>query len=320
MSDYFPQIKRVCIFGVGGVGGYFGGKIAGAISNRQSSELEVYFVARGEHLKAIKQCGLTIKTPEGIMSAVKPALATGDISEIPPPDLILLCVKSYDLYRAITSIKPIVKHNTVIIPLLNGIDISERIREILDTGIILPACLYLGTHIESPGVINQSGGNGVIIFGPDKKIPEYHGENVKAFFEKTGVKFEWHDDPLPLLWEKYIFIAAFGLVSAFTDKSLGAIMEDDKLRKIVRDVMAEIYTLSRMKAVRLPEDIIEKSMKKAGEFPYEARTSYQRDVAVKGRFNEGDLFGGTIIRAGKALGFPTPVTESIYRQIELRVN
>ena len=103
---------------------------------------------------------------------------------------------------------------TVIIPLLNGVDIVERIRAILDKGIVLPACLYLGTHIESPGVINQSGGNGIIIFGPDPKYPEYSGENVKAFFQKTGIKYEWYDDPLPKIWEKYMFIAAFGLVTA----------------------------------------------------------------------------------------------------------
>ena len=132
----------------------FWGKIAEAISNQQTKKFEVYFIARGEHLKAIKQRGITVKTPERIFSA-KPTLATSDIDEIPSPDLILLCVKSYDLKQAVASIKPVINGDSVIIPLLNGIDISERIREVMDTGIVLPACLYLGTHIESSGS-NQS--------------------------------------------------------------------------------------------------------------------------------------------------------------------
>ena len=202
--------------------------------------------------------------------------------------------------------------------MLNGVDISDRIREVIDTGILLPACLYLGTHIERPGVINQNGGNGIIILGPDSKIREYDGENVKAFFKATDIKFDWHSDPLPQIWEKYLFIAAFGLVSAFANKPLGAIMENEKYRNMVRDIMEEIFAISRKKAINLPEDIIVKSMNKAYNFPYDARTSYQRDIENKCRFNEGDLLGGTIIREGRAFGIQTPVTESIYQQIMQR--
>jgi 2-dehydropantoate 2-reductase len=198
---------------------------------------------------------------------------------------------------------------------LNGVDISERIRTVLDEGILLPACLYLGTHIESPGVVNQSGGNGVIMFGPDPKFPDYSGENVKAFFTKTGIKYEWYDDPLPPIWEKYIFIAAFGLVTALTGKSLGAVMENAEHRKMVQGIMAEICAIADKKAINLSSDIIQKSISKASNFPHEARTSYQRDIENKVKFNEGDLYGGTIIREGKALSISTPITESVYRQI-----
>ena len=264
--------------------------------------------------RAIKQHGIVVKTPERIISA-KPTLATDDISEIPSPDLILLCVKSYDLNQAVVAIKTVANDNTVIIPLLNGVDIYERIRAILDKGIVLPACLYLGTYIESPGVINQSGGNGIIIFGPDEKNPEYSGENVKDFFQKTGIKYEWYNDPLPKIWEKYMFIAAFGLVTAFYREGLGAVMDNAEHRKMVNGIMAEIHALAKKKGIKLPADIIEKSMNKAGNFPAEARTSYQRDIENGSRLNEGDLFGGTIIREGKALGVPTTITEAVYQKI-----
>jgi len=314
MNKHFPEIKRVCIYGTGGVGGYVGGKIAEAFSNPHFSGYGIYFIARGEHLKAIKQRGILVKTPSGAISA-RPTLATDDISEIPSPDLILLCVKSYDLNQAAVAIKKVIRDNTVIIPLLNGVDICERIRSILDKTIVLPACLYLGTHIESPGVINQSGGNGVILLGPDSNSPEYSATNVKAFFTKTGTKYEWFEDPLPKIWEKYIFIAAFGLVTALAGKSLGAVMENTEHLKTVEGIMAEIQSIAGKKAIVLPADIIEKSMNKASNFPFEARTSYQRDIENKVKFNEGDLYGDTIISEGKALGVPTPITTSVYRQI-----
>ena len=314
MSNNFPDIKQVCIYGTGGVGGYFGGKIAELFATPQFSEYAVYFIARGEHLEAIKQHGIIVKTPERTISA-RPNLATNDINEIPSPDLILLCVKSYDLNQASTAIKTVINKNTVIIPLLNGVDISERIRTILDKGTVLPACVYLGTHIESPGVINQSGGNGVIIFGPDRQVSEYAGGNVKDFFQKIGIKYEWYDDPWPKIWEKYIFIASFGMVTALTGETLGAIMKNDKHRNMVRGIMEEIYAISKTKNISLPPDIIQKSMNKASNFPNEARTSYQRDIENKSQYNEGDLFGGTIIREGKVLGVTTPITEAVYQRI-----
>ena len=314
MHDNFPIIKQVCIYGTGGVGGYFGGKIAEVFSTPQFSEYGVYFIARGEHLRAIKQHGIVVKTPDRTIS-VKPNLATNDIGDIPSPDLILLCVKSYDLNQAVAAIKTTINKNTVIVPLLNGVDINQRIRTNLDGGIVLPACVYLGTHIESPGVINQSGGNGVIIFGPDKKALGYSGENVKNFFQKIGIKYEWYDDPWPKIWEKYIFIASFGMVTALTGETLGATMKNDKHRNMVRGIMEEIYAVSRRKTINLPPDIIQKSMNKASNFPNDARTSYQRDIENKSQYNEGDLFGGTIIREGKVLGVTTPITEAVYQRI-----
>ena len=315
MSNNFLKIKRICIYGTGGVGGYFGGRIAEVFNNNpQFKDYEVYFIARGEHLKAIKQHGIIVKTPDRTISA-KPNLATDDIREIPPPDLILLCVKGYDLPQAAEAIKQVINKNTVIIPLLNGVDIIERIRQILDKGIVLPACLYVGTHIESPGIISQSGGNGIIIFGPDRKHPEYSGDSVQDFFQKTGIKYEWYDDPLPKIWEKYLFIAAFGLVTAAYGESLGAVVKNDERLSMARGITTEIYTIARKKNINLPADIIEISMNKAASFPSDARTSYQRDIENGSKNNEGDLFGGTIIREGKALGVPTPVTESVYHRI-----
>jgi 2-dehydropantoate 2-reductase len=313
----FSEIKKVCIFGTGGVGGYYGGKIAEAINREATSGHEVYFIARGEHLQAIKSQGITVKTPGRIYSGM-PTLATDDMHVVPPPDLIWLCVKCYDLDTALEIIRDNMHDRTVILPLLNGIDIYERIRNKIKKGVVVQACVYLGTHIERPGVIDQNGGNGIILTGPDPLFPQYSGGNVRAYLKSKDIDLTWNDDPRPAIWEKYLFIAAFGLVSAFAEKSLGEIMKSEVLRSMVHSIMAEILAIADKKSIKLPVDILETSLNKAFNFPYEARTSYQRDIESKRRLNEGDLYGGTIIKEGASLGIPTPVTESIYMQINIK--
>jgi 2-dehydropantoate 2-reductase len=312
MVQIFPDIRRICVFGAGGVGGYFGGILAEIAGSRGG--YEVYFIARGEHLRAIRQRGIQVVTPARTVTG-NPTLATADISEIPSPDLILLCVKAYDLDEAVESISRVIRENTTVIPLLNGIDIYTRIREKLKTGVVLPACLYVGTHIVKPGVIAQNGGGGMIICGGDPAHPEFNGETVKSFFKDTGIPFTWLSDPFPSIWEKYMFISAFGLVTASTGASLGQVMENPVLKEQVRSVMGEIAAIASKKSIVLPENIIELSLRKASNFPYDAMTSYQRDVAISGKPNEGELYGGTIVREGACLGIPTPVSAQLYQKI-----
>lgn len=316
MTDDFPAIKRICVFGVGGVGGYFGGRLAHNMHGGKGSGYEIYFIARGPHLNAIRIHGLKVITPTKTFIA-RPTLAADDIRRIPTPDLVLLCVKSYDLDMAVRKIKSNMHDNTVIIPLLNGIDIYDRIRAQLEKGIVLPACAFVGTHIQSPGVIRQNGG-GTITFGKDPRHSEFTARNVIDFFNRMGIAYKWNDDPFPAIWEKYIFIAAFGLVSVHTGKTLGEIMEDAESRENVRSIMMEVAALARAKGISLPANVVEESLAKANKVPRETKSSYQRDVESGKRSNEGDLYGGAIIRMGEALGVATPVTAAIYSEIQQR--
>jgi len=308
------DIKQVCIVGAGGVGGYYGAKIASAFQMNPAAGRQVSFIARGKHLEAIRQKGITLKTPEQTINS-RPAIATSDIRDIPAPDLVLLCTKSYDLAEAVKPIKTIVADYTIIMPLLNGIDIYERIRAILPEGIVLPACVYLGTHIESPGVISQNGGNGIILSGPDPGRPEYTGEGVRRFFRETGIGFDWQPSPYPAIWGKFIFIAAFGLVTAAYDRSLGEVMADTTLKQTATGIMQEIEAIARRKKIGLADDIVEKTLHKAFNFPFEPRTSYQRDVKAWPKPNESDLYGGAILRESAKLGLPAPHTQEVYSRI-----
>ena len=309
------KLNNICVFGIGGVGGYFGGRIAYQIAQEQPGARKIFFIARGEHLAQIQSQGLILNTSERQGLIYKPALATDTISDIPTPDIYLVCVKSYDLAGAVNAISKNMNPDTIILPLLNGVDIYERIRQTLQTGIVLPACVYVGTQIEKPGVVTQKGGDGVIICGQDPHTPAFNPQELTDLFTHLNINFTWKDDPYPDIWGKYLFISAFGLVTAYSGKTLGEVMADRATQELVRQIMGEVVAIAEQKGIKLPEQSIATAMAKANNFPYDTRTSYQRDVEIKGKKNEEDLFGGTIVRMGQAWGVPTPVTQSVFSRI-----
>jgi 2-dehydropantoate 2-reductase len=309
----------IWVYGVGGVGGYFGGKIARAIEEKGWPEKKVYFIARGRHLEEIRKNGLILNTSDETGIVCRPHLATDTVDELPPPDLCLVCVKSYDLHDVTQALTLTIKDDTIILPLLNGVDIYERVRAVVERGIVVPACVYVGTHIEKPGVVTQKGGDGVILCGADPQRPGGARDLLTRVFGDAGIRFEWHDDPYRAIWEKYLFIASFGLVTALSGKPLGMVVSDDGLRTLARGIMQEIVDIAARRGILLAEDVIDISIARAADFPFETRTSYQRDVETKGDRNEGDLFGGTIIRMGSAAGVATPITKSVYETIQRSV-
>jgi len=305
---------NVAVVGVGGVGGYFGGKLAHPFSSNPDSPVNLFFVARGKHLEAIKRNGLVLKSPELGNITCRPTLATERISELPEIDVFLICVKGFDLMEVATSIKDHIKENTVILPLLNGADIQERLRNKIETGIILPACVYLSAYIEEPGVVSI-GKPGKIIFGKDQNYPDYIPHEIFRGFEKSSIDYEWKEDANPAIWEKYIFIASFGLISARYNRTLGEILEETSLKEEVIGIMNEIYSIALKRNIRLPDGIIDLSLKKAMMFPRDTQTSLQRDINQRKGNSELELFGGTIIDLGKKLGIPTPTTKKIYEEL-----
>ncbi len=313
MDSHDTAVSNICVFGVGGVGGYFGGKLAWWLANQPSPSWNVHFVARGEHLAEIRRSGLILNTPEGRLTCV-PTSASESMDDMPEPDVVLVCVKSYGLSEAVRQIARHCHPDTVVIPLLNGIDIHERIRTDLTCGRVLPACVFVGTHVERPGVISQKGGDGVMYLGSDPDHPDFVPDSFLALLTDAGINHQWFSDPRPALWEKYLFISAFGLVTAASGKTLGQVHEDARLLSDVRGIMGEVATLAAREGVALGPDAISKALTKAEGFPIETKTSFQRDIEAGGN-NEGDLFGGTILRLGKHHAVPTPYTERVYNQI-----
>ncbi|HER24489.1 MAG TPA: ketopantoate reductase family protein [Candidatus Atribacteria bacterium] len=307
------RIKSACVYGIGGVGGYFGGKIAYQI-NKDNLALQVYFIGRGEHLKAVQQHGLNLITDKGEFLCF-PRITTDNIRHIPTPDLYLLCVKGYDLDNAVTSISKNISADTIILPLLNGVDIYERIRNNLQEAIVSPASVYVSSSIEKPGSIRQKGPAGHIVFGKDPKYLNYNYQYLIEFFNEMGISNAWYDNPYPAIWNKYIFITAFSLMTAYSGKTIGGVLADSKLRSMTENIMEEVMSVGKAKNIDFEQDIVNKNIQKAQAFPYETKTSFQRDYEKGKTRHEGDILGGTLVRLAKEHHVLIPTISKVYGEL-----
>ncbi len=305
-------MKRILVYGMGGIGGYIGAKLA-AVAERE--KLELVFIARGAHLAAIAEKGLRYRAPDGAESVVRPALATDDPAKAGKADLVFLCVKGYDLDAACRALLGAVGEGTVIVPLLNGADIHERVRAIVKAGTVLPAGIYISSTIAEPGLVTHLGGKGNLFLGREPGNSGYDGADLRMLLEKAAIPYEWSDDPLPAVWTKYLFIASYGLVTGMSGRPIGGVIADAELAALVQGIQAEIAAIAAAQGIKLPADAAAAAFEKGKAFPAATKTSFQRDLETPDKPNEGALFGGTILAFAKMLGVPTPTTEKVYGKI-----
>jgi 2-dehydropantoate 2-reductase len=309
-------LKSIGVIGVGGVGGYFGGKLC----RLQTSDIgtSISFVARGDHLRAIQSSGLLLCSEDEGDLVCRPSLATDDIEQLPKLDLCLLCVKEFDLSAVLSRLKPIMSEATILLPLLNGVDVYSRIRDVIENGIVLPACVYVGTHIERPGKVFQRGGARRILLGPDPSRPQFSPDELLRVFYRASIKAEWTTNIQAEIWTKFVFICGFGLVSAAKDKTLGEILEDERSRRDVQSIMSEVVSVAKESGVSLPDDIVDASLMKGRGFPHDAKTSFQRDYECLDKRDERDMFAGALIRIAGEFGIEVPTIRSVATVLEHR--
>ena len=198
---------------------------------------------------------------------------------------------------------------------MNGVDIYDRVREIITTNTILPACVYVASHIKEKGTVEHKGKAGKLIFGKD---PAHEDENVDwiiQLMKDSGIDFDFKKNSFPDIWTKFIFVASFGLVTAKYNSSIGTVSIDENQKQEATEIMTEVKAIADKKGIALPHDIIEKTFEKAANFPPDTPTSLQLDINVKQQNNELELFAGAIIHYGKMLGIETPFTQKIKHEI-----
>ncbi|MGY2130871.1 ketopantoate reductase family protein [Hymenobacter sp. HD11105] len=305
---------ELAIVGLGGVGGYFGFKIAQKYA--ATTTATITFVARGETYERVKENGLMLLSPEHPANVAHPTKLVETVAELENIDVLLLCVKEYDLESVCKQLKSKVQDNVVILPLMNGVDIYERIKSIIPTVIVLPACVYVASHIKEKGIVEHKGNPGKIIVGKDPQRPEYSPESLVDLLANATIAIEYQEDAFPAIWTKFIFIASFGLVSARYNKSIGQVEEEPLLHERAHLIMQEIQAIARKKGMALPADIIEQTFQKARSFPYHTPTSLQLDVQSGKPKTELELFAGALLAYGKALDVPVEETRKIYCEIK----
>jgi 2-dehydropantoate 2-reductase len=306
-------IKKIGVIGVGGVGGFFGGKLCDLLKSR--SDLSISFIARGAHLRAIQENGLLLRTEHDGDIVCRPTSVSDDLKSLPELDLCLLCVKEFDLNSVLAQLAPKIGGNTVILPLLNGVDIHARVRSVITTGIVLPACVYVGTHIESPGTVAQRGGACKILFGPDPSNPGWPPTDLQKLFGEARIKSEWTENVQAEIWKKFIFICSYGLVSAAHAKTVGQILDDPVLKRELESLIAEVISIATAAGIELPPNVGAESMEKGRSFPYETKTSFQRDFERADKRDERDLYAGAMLRMGARFGIDVPTTRRLSERL-----
>ncbi|QVK20254.1 2-dehydropantoate 2-reductase [Mycoplasmatota bacterium] len=296
---------KVAIIGTGGVGGYFGGRLA-------QNGNEVTFLARGEHLKAIQQKGLKVKSILGDFH-IKQVRATDKINELGKVDLVILGVKAWQVKEVAKDLKSIMSQKTVVIPLQNGISAVEEIsKEIKPKNIIGGLCRII-SEIESPGVINHFGVEPTIVIG------ELNGESsnrilkINEILNDSGINSKITEDISAELWKKFMGICVSGLL-AVTRSTYGVVRELKETRDLMKGVISEIYTVSQKVGINLEPNIIDKTIASIDTYPYDSTSSLTRDV-WEGRPSEINYQNGSVVKLGKKYGVKTQVNEFIYNCI-----
>lgn len=294
---------RVAVFGVGGVGGYFGGRLAQA-------GLEVTFIARGAHLAAIRETGLQVDSVKGDFS-IAPARVEGDPAIVGPVDVVLLGVKAGQVAEAAEAVRPLVGAETVVIPLENGVEASDELSAVLGAEHVAGGLCRISSMIAGPGKIKHVAMEPYIAFNWFDNHADPRLDALRDAFISAGVNVEIPADISMALWAKFAFIAATSGLGSVTRSPIGVYRAIPETRKMLEAAVYEIAAVGRARGVALSPTLEQDTIRFIDNMPPATTTSMQRDI-VDGKPSELDFQNGSVVRLGQSCGIPTPVNAFIY--------
>ena len=299
---------RVAVMGAGGQGGLLGGLLARASS-------DVTLIARGEHLKAIHESGLTLKSNQGDEFTVQ-VNATDDPREVGHVDLLLFCVKSYDIESAAEIALPLVGGSTVVLPVQNGVNTSEQLERVFGQGKVLGGASYLAGSISSPGVISYGGISGKLLFGELNGGTSKRTEELLNTFQQATIDAEIHTNIRVAIWEKFIVNCATGGVLSVLRLPIGPVLACPESGALMRGVMEEAYALGRASGILSDEGTVDRwfGFFKSNVAP--ATRSSSLVALTEGRPLELDDLNGSAVSLGRELGVPTPLNFAVYAALK----
>ncbi|MEN3974497.1 2-dehydropantoate 2-reductase [Emcibacter sp. SYSU 3D8] len=293
---------KIAIMGSGGVGGYFGAKMALAGH-------DVTFIARGAHLDAIRKNGLLVKTDTAEMR-VDPARATDDPATIGPVDVVLFTTKLYDTSEAAAQLKPVMGPDTYIVTIQNGVSGADLIGEVLGHGKVLPGSTYIISHLEAPGVIRHMGQFQRIVFGEVDGSMSARGRAFEQLCRESDIDVEFSDKVLTTMWEKFIPLTVMSGMTSLLRLPIGPILADPELSAMVDAAVEEAVSVGRAKGVELHEKAASRVQKSVRMAPYDTKASMLIDLE-RGKKMELPWLSASVARWGEELGVPTPTHKFI---------
>jgi 2-dehydropantoate 2-reductase len=302
---------RIAVIGAGGVGGAFGAALAKAGA-------DVTFVARGAHLAAMRANGLSVLGPRGDIQ-LRPTQATDDPAGIGPVDVVLFCVKLWDVESAGAAIRPLVGPNTAVIPLQNGIDASERLVPILGQEAVMGGVAQISATIAEPGVIRQTGTFMRLVFGELDGRSSARSAAFHALCQRAGFDSVCSDAILTALWEKFVLLATNSSVVALTRLPFGKLRDDPEVFALFERGMAEVAAVGRARGVALPADLQAKALQTTRSFPPEMMPSMAVDL-LRGNRLELPWLAGKVVALGRELGVPTPTFDVMFAALKPYAN
>ena len=291
------NIERVAVIGAGGVGGYFGGRLA-------ESGVQVHFLARGATLQALKERGLVLKSIKGDASV--PVYASDSTQDIGPVDLVLVALKAWQLPEVLPSLPVLLHEHTVVLPLLNGIGSVSEVSKVIPEHHVLGGLCRIISSIEAPGVIAHTGAEPSVTFGEISGVESERVQSIASMFRAAGVTVDLSQDIQRAIWEKALFVCSLSALGAVTRAPFGELRAVPETRNLLQQAMEEVHLVGRAAGVNLPDDLVLNTMSYVDSLPADGTSSLQRDV-MAGRPSELEAQLGDVVRAGQKHGVPTPV-------------
>jgi 2-dehydropantoate 2-reductase len=297
---------KIAIFGVGAVGGYFGGRLA------QAGE-QVIFIARGKHLEALQANGLKVDSINGDF-IVHPVQATDDPSEAGVVDAVIVGVKAWQVPEAAEAMRPMVGPQTFVLPLQNGVDAPSQLAAVLGAEHVLGGLCGLMSFIVGPGHIQHAGIDPFVNFGELYNHASDRTKKLLEAFVQANVTTEIPPDIQVAMWRKFLFIVSVSGMGAITRSPMGVFRKLPETRKMLEQVLQEVFQVARAHHVNLPEDAVSAALAFIDGLPEGGTASMQRDI-MEGRPSELEAQNGAVVRLGKEVGVDTPLNAFIYNSL-----
>ena len=294
---------RIAIMGTGALGGFFGARLAAA-------GFDTTFIARGRSLAALKAGGIRVESASLGTIAVDRATATDDPSSVGAVDLVLFAVKAYQIAAAATAMRPLVGARTAVLPVLNGLEIVERIAREIGEAAVLGGMSYVACAMPEPGLVRHFGQDGIVFGEPEGGLSP-RVTRIAQVLRKAGIPATPSPDVRREIWTKVLMFCGTGGLCALARQPFGVVRDDPDLRRIFEGALREAEQVARRQGVDLPEDVVPAACRVLDTMAPDGTSSMLRDV-VAGRPLEIEVVNGAVVRLARALRVPAPYNEAIY--------